>query len=335
MSHLLPISDEGASVLDDELWQLLVALDNPQSMDVDGTSATLAYKDLQPVWRNADILPVAPSQTTHHEEEFAPTVVANSSDDESVATTVLDRPSPQEPPLLEYDTQEIRHLLHIEDDMEVEQDLSPMMPAAPSSNHQSALQAALPPAEPSAVQLAYQPSVVWRTTTQSGRNLCNMAGLSHGTWGPAASFAAMLRGPQFDVMHCMVESLPRELVPRAINLLGDAKAAGVLLQHPAAWQQAARHALDLINTRLTLRRREFYIGITENPARRFSEHQENRWTSMDCYIFLNSIGSGNAEMAILNDVFVGRAKSCCKNGSCGGETRSQGEPHFCYIVWRG
>lgn len=75
----------------------------------------------------------------------------------------------------------------------------------------------------------------------------------------------------------------------------------------------------------------FYIGISENPARRFSEHQASGYKEMWVYIFPSSQYSGSAEKAL-----IGRVKGhpCCQNRGPGNERASCGEPHFLYIAWR-
>ena len=173
----------------------------------------------------------------------------------------------------------------------------------------------------------------WSTQSFAGTRLCQQAGLSPLIWGASAAFAAAMRGPrQVLAEHGVIASIPSHLQVEAVHLLGEARAAGIQFHSTVGSATAAAgEAKRLINSRLTMKSREFYVGITEDPARRFSEHQQNGYVQMDLFIFSSSAESGDCEIAILRSA---RELPNCQNRSSGGEVRSCREPHFCYIAWR-
>ena len=173
----------------------------------------------------------------------------------------------------------------------------------------------------------------WNTHSFAGTLLCQQAGLSPLIWGASASFAAAMRGTgRVLAEHSMIASMPSHLQAETIHLLGQARAAGIQFHSAVGSATAtAGEAKRLINSRLMMKGRDFYVGITEDPARRFSEHQQNGYVQMDLFVFPSSAESGDCEIAILRSA---RELPNCQNRSAGGEVRSCREPHFCYIAWR-
>ena len=175
------------------------------------------------------------------------------------------------------------------------------------------------------------PALFWSSSSSRAINLCRSAGLSPIMFGAAASFASLAAGVQGEALTMMVASLPSHLQMRAFSLCSEARAAGAMLQHPPANQQVIKHIVNLINARLMMRSRDFYVGITENPARRFAQQQLLGYNSMDLWIFVSGQESGDMEMQVLTH--VGK-RNGCKNQSAGGECRSAAQPHFMYVVWK-
>ena len=173
----------------------------------------------------------------------------------------------------------------------------------------------------------------WSTQSFAGTRLCQQAGLSPLIWGASAAFAASMRGTrQVLAEHGMIAMMPSHLQVEAVHLLGEARAAGIQFHSTVgSVTVAAGEAKRLINSRLMMKSREFYVGITEDPARRFLEHQQNGYVQMDLFIFPSSAESGDCEIAILRST---QDIPNCQNRSGGGEVRSCREPHFCYIAWR-
>ena len=173
----------------------------------------------------------------------------------------------------------------------------------------------------------------WSISSSAGTRLCQQAGLSPLIWGASASFAAAMRGTgQVLAEYGMIASMPSNLQVEAVHLLGEARAAGIQFHSTVGSATVvAMAAKRLINSRLMMRSREFYVGITEDPARRFSEHQQNGYVQMDLFIFSSSAESGDCEIAVLRSA---RDLPNCQNRSRGGEVRSCKEPHFCYVAWR-
>ena len=93
--------------------------------------------------------------------------------------------------------------------------------------------------------------------------------------------------------------------------------------YEAALHIARRRILSVISDDLA-----FYLGITENPARRFSDHIRH-W---DQYIILVEAGSSritaSMEIALLREL-GGRRN--CHNVGPGGETASAGSPQYLYL----
>lgn len=75
----------------------------------------------------------------------------------------------------------------------------------------------------------------------------------------------------------------------------------------------------------------FYIGITEHPARRWSEHSAgSMWDDMEVLIEApSSRATGELEERLLQR-FSGAF--LCQNASRGGERRSGGRPHYLYVL---
>jgi len=75
----------------------------------------------------------------------------------------------------------------------------------------------------------------------------------------------------------------------------------------------------------------FYIGITEDPRRRFAEHCERmEWERMTLLVqAANSSTTGSLERALLAD--FGQSYMCLNIGR-GGERASGGSPHFLYML---
>ena len=86
--------------------------------------------------------------------------------------------------------------------------------------------------------------------------------------------------------------------------------------------------------------RAFYIGITEDPPRRFEEHQRVYSGGMVVLIEASSSRiTSDLEVRLL-EVFLPRpgilsaGHSLCRNMGRGGERASAGSPHYLYVVYR-
>jgi len=93
-------------------------------------------------------------------------------------------------------------------------------------------------------------------------------------------------------------------------------------------------ALRLCRSRLAVIVRAnvgFYIGITEDPRRRFAEHCERmEWERMTILVqAASSSTTGSLEKALLAD--FGQSYMCLNIGR-GGERASGGSPHFLYVL---
>ena len=167
-----------------------------------------------------------------------------------------------------------------------------------------------------------------------GARLCQLSGLSTSTWQGAAAFSSSAFGLQSEAFASMLNSVESDLRQAAMSLCSEARSAGISLRRALPGETAVKSAANLIRSKLVLRSMQFYIGITENPCRRFEEHQKKGcYNSMDLFIFNNSSESGNAEVALLRLV-RNQKIGCCNNLSDGGETRSTSQPHFMYIAWK-
>lgn len=76
---------------------------------------------------------------------------------------------------------------------------------------------------------------------------------------------------------------------------------------------------------------QFYVGISERPSERFSQHKENGFNQLWLYVFRTSAESGGAERASISRL---RQYPQCLNIGSGNERASQGQPHFMYVAWR-
>ena len=165
-----------------------------------------------------------------------------------------------------------------------------------------------------------------------GVRLCKAAGLSAITWGASASHAAAFSGEAGETILNVIQSMPSHLRSKAAGLCSDARVAGVIFHHPSLGLSAPVHASRLVSAKLRLKPMHFYVGITQSPSDRFMSHQSvGGYRTMDAYIFENGQQSGDAERELLR--LVGNIGTC-DNKSGGGETRTLGQPHFLYIVWK-
>ena len=94
------------------------------------------------------------------------------------------------------------------------------------------------------------------------------------------------------------------------------------------WRHASSHIRELATHGMA-----FYIGITENPARRWEDHcQTAPWDDMEILIEApSSRVTGDLEHRL-----IGRFRPVigCTNVGPGGECRSAGCPHFLYVLVR-
>ena len=92
------------------------------------------------------------------------------------------------------------------------------------------------------------------------------------------------------------------------------------------WNHASNRIAEIARAGVT-----FYIGITENPARRWSEHAERGlWTWMEVLVTApSSRATGELEERLVRR-FGGNFM--CQNIGRGGEGRSAGRPHHLYVV---
>lgn len=77
----------------------------------------------------------------------------------------------------------------------------------------------------------------------------------------------------------------------------------------------------------------FYLGITEDPQRRFAEHCSGGGQAWERMLVLlqasASATTASAERMLISE-FGDRLQ--CLNDSGGGEGASSGSPHFCYVL---
>ena len=94
------------------------------------------------------------------------------------------------------------------------------------------------------------------------------------------------------------------------------------------WRHASSHIREL-----AARGVAFYIGITENPARRWEDHcQGAPWDDMEILIEApSSHVTAELERRLMNHF---RPVIGCANVGPGGERRSAGHPHFLYVLVR-
>ena len=76
----------------------------------------------------------------------------------------------------------------------------------------------------------------------------------------------------------------------------------------------------------------FYIGITEDPRRRWTEHQEANaaWAEMHVLVMAESSRETSALETRLISQYAGNL--WCNNIGPGGERRSAGSPHYLYVL---
>ena len=95
--------------------------------------------------------------------------------------------------------------------------------------------------------------------------------------------------------------------------------------------RAYKHACHRVRAVATAGR-AFYLGITENPDRRFGEHLEANpgWAYMNVLVQApSSRHTAALEMCLL--VTYGPSLQCL-NKSAGGERASSGTPHYLYML---
>ena len=82
---------------------------------------------------------------------------------------------------------------------------------------------------------------------------------------------------------------------------------------------------------LTRGGRQFYVGITENPSRRWSEHDTGMmWERMEIMLRAgDSEVTGGLERRVLQKWL---SHPLCRNVAPGGERSSEGSPHHLYIL---
>ena len=101
---------------------------------------------------------------------------------------------------------------------------------------------------------------------------------------------------------------------------------------PRGIEQGWHHASSRIRE-LAVRGVAFYIGITENPARRWGDHcQAAPWDDMEILIEApSSHVTAELERRLIDNF---RPVLGCANVGPGGECRSAGHPHFLYVLVR-
>jgi len=162
---------------------------------------------------------------------------------------------------------------------------------------------------------------------------CKASGLNVTTWISAASSSLLLNGGQQETFSKMVATLEPELQQLAKHLLANATQAGAMLKHPEVGETHSSSATKTIQVKLKLRPSiPYYVGITENPAMRFDEHQvASGFNAMHVWLFSDSHESAACEVSVLKNV---SHLGSCQNKSKGGERRSSGKPHFMYVVFK-
>ena len=79
--------------------------------------------------------------------------------------------------------------------------------------------------------------------------------------------------------------------------------------------------------------RSFYIGITENPVRRWHEHVHAPGTSWECMEVLVQAPSSAVTKPIEQDLIQQwGGHFLCTNVGAGGERASAGMPHYVYVL---
>lgn len=79
--------------------------------------------------------------------------------------------------------------------------------------------------------------------------------------------------------------------------------------------------------------RQVYVGITENPERRFAEHLATNASWQTCRILVQAPTS--RESSAIERFVIARIRDrflLCSNDGPGGERASQGMPHFVYLL---
>ena len=117
-----------------------------------------------------------------------------------------------------------------------------------------------------------------------------------------------------------------------VRVRSSAFGTGVLItnnaDYEAGYQAALRRIRGIMATGAA-----FYIGITENPPRRFSEHvATGGYDDLEILAEARTSATTGALETRLLDVFLNAFM--CQNTRRGGEGASGGSPHYCYVAWR-
>jgi hypothetical protein len=97
-------------------------------------------------------------------------------------------------------------------------------------------------------------------------------------------------------------------------------------------QSTREDALSICSRRVRAEENRFYIGITENPSRRFEEHQavQGSWTRM--VILCKALSSNDTAYLERGLISQHRDNIRCINIGRGGECASGGSPHYLYLL---
>ena len=97
-------------------------------------------------------------------------------------------------------------------------------------------------------------------------------------------------------------------------------------------QSTREDALSICSRRVRAEENRFYIGITENPSRRFEEHQavQGSWTRM--VILCKALSSNDTAYLERGLINQHRDNIRCMNIGRGGECASGGSPHYLYLL---
>jgi len=99
----------------------------------------------------------------------------------------------------------------------------------------------------------------------------------------------------------------------------------------------AEHALRVIRRRLSGHRPRIYVGISEDPAGRFMEHQEVRRPRFQQMTIVQAAETSRTtaatERAIISRLARSDLSHLMLNMSAGGERPSEASPHYVYICF--
>ena len=100
---------------------------------------------------------------------------------------------------------------------------------------------------------------------------------------------------------------------------------------PPSGCDAFEHARRYIRNIIDMYKWSLYIGVTENPVRRWAHHADRFDTLTVLMEAPSSAITGRVEVALIREF---RNHVGCLNGSGGGESLTRGSPHYLYVCTR-